>query len=719
MKIFCFAIVLFQFIFNLSYSQEITGDWYGIIDVSGKSQRIILHLSVHESGYSGMVDWPDQDDFGIPMDKLLISNDSFSFKLDQQNFKGLISRTLQAIIGVWNYPVGSIALSFGRKKIQAPEGSIVHIRNQYDNQEKYITMRDGVRLFTSIYTPKDQTISYPILLIRTPYNSKPSKDKYNIRLTNLTHLLQEKYIIVFQDVRGRFMSEGKFVDVRPFKPNKKRKEIDENSDTYDTIDWLIKNVDNNNGNVGIFGISYRGFYSTMALPNAHPALKAVSPQAPVTNWFLGDDFHHNGAFFLSDAFSFYSYFGRPRPALTRIKNDPFQYENEDNYDFFIDIGPIKNVQKKHFGDSIKFWAEMMKHPNYDEFWQERNVLPHLTDIKPAVLVVGGWFDAEDLYGALKTYEAIETQNKENNQNRLIMGPWFHGQWLKESGENLGNIHFGSKTSDYIRDVELRFFNYYLKDKGKMDVPEASIFISGVNEWRTFESWPPADVEHKNLYLDCNEQLSFVPSKSEACFEEYVVDPNKPVPYTEDVHMIRTKEYLTDDQRFASRRPDVMVYQTDVLEEDVTIIGPLKVNLFVSTTGTDADYVVKMIDVFPDQVKDYPKNDRHVPMGGYQMLVRGEVMRGKFRNSFEKPEPFLPNQVTEVSFEIPDLAHQFKKGHRIMIQVQNSWFPLVDINPQKFVNIYEAEEKDFIKATHRIYHDEQRPSSISVGILKNK
>lgn len=608
---------------------------------------------------------------------------------------------------------------YGSTKIQPPKGSIVHIINQYDNLEEYITMRDGVRLFTSRYTPKDKSISYPILLIRTPYNSEPSKDKFNIRLINLTHLLQEKYIIVFQDVRGRFMSEGEFVDIRPYKSNKKLKEIDENSDAYDTIDWLINNVDNNNGNVGIFGISYRGFYSTMSLPDAHPALKAVSPQAPVTNWFLGDDFHHNGAFFLSDAFSFYSYFGRPRQALTRIKNNPFQYENEDGYDFFKEIGPIKNVQRRYLGDSIKFWNELMRHPNYDEFWKERNVLPHLTNIIPAVLVVGGWFDAEDLFGALKTYEAIENQNKQSNQNRLVMGPWSHGQWLKEDGEYLGNIHFGSKTSDYFRDIELRFFNYYLKNKGTMDLPEASIFITGANEWKTFESWPPAEVDHKLMYLDCNEGLSFEHSNTEGCFEEYLVDPAKPVPYTEDVHMIRTKEYLTDDQRFASRRPDVMVYQTDILKEDITIVGPLIVNLFVSTTGTDADYIVKMIDVFPDQIIDYPENDKNVPMGGYQMLVRGEVMRGKFRNSFENPEPFVPNQVTKVSFEIPDLAHQFKKGHRIMIQIQNSWFPLVDINPQKFVNIYEADEKDFIKATHRIYHDVQRPSSISVSILQDK
>jgi len=457
----------------------------------------------------------------------------------------------------------------------------------------------------------------------------------------------------------------------------------------------------------------------MALPQAHPALKAASPQAPVCNWFLGDDWHHNGAFLLMDAFSFYSTIGRPRPEPTREWPSDMEFNNQDNYDFFKDLGPIKNVQTNYFGDSIQFWSDLMTHPNYDAFWKERDLLPHLTNIKPAVLVVGGWFDAEDLYGPLKTYEAIEKQNKDHNQNRLIMGPWSHGQWSDVNAESLGNIHFGSNTAAYFKDIELRFFDYYLKNKGEMNLPEASIFITGANEWKAFDSWPPADVEKRDLFLDCEEKLSFLKSETIECYDEYVVDPSKPVPYTEDVHQYRTTEYLTDDQRFASRRPDVMVYQTEILEEDITIVGPLKVSFFVSTTGTDADYVVKMIDVFPDQLDDYPKNDMNVPMGGYQMLVRGEVMRGKFRNSFEKPEPFVPGEITEVSFEIPDLAHQFKKGHRIMIQVQNSWFPLVDINPQQFVNIYEAEQKDFIMATHRIYHDAQRPSKISFSILKNQ
>ncbi|MGI9549674.1 MAG: CocE/NonD family hydrolase, partial [Aurantibacter sp.] len=591
-----------------------------------------------------------------------------------------------------------------------------YLKEHLNKQETYIPMRDGVKLFTSIYAPKDQGQSYPILLVRTPYNIEPDSARYTGRLFSMTHLLEAGYIIVFQDIRGRFMSEGKFVDVRPYLPKKKKKEIDENSDTYDTIDWLVKNVPNNNGRVGIFGISYPGFYSTMALPNAHPALKAASPQAPVGNWFIGDDWHHNGAFFLMDAFSFYSTIGRPRPEPTRQWPTPFEFNNDDNYDFFLDLGPIKNVQQKYFGDTIQFWSDLMTHPNYDDFWKSRDLMPHLTNIKPAVLVVGGWFDAEDLYGPLQTYESIETQNPQN-QNRLIMGPWSHGQWAGTKAENLGNMYWGSNTAKYFKDQELKFFNYYLKGEGSMDIPEATIFITGENQWHTFTQWPPAEAESRDLFLQAEGQLSFSPPTASESYDEYISDPKKPVPYTEDVHLNRTTEYLTDDQRFASRRPDVMVYQTEILTEDLTLTGPMQVRFQVSTTGTDADYVVKLVDVFPDEVKDYPDNDKEVPLGGYQMLVRGEVLRGRFRNSFETPEPFVPNQVTEVSFEIPDLAHTFKKGHRLMLQVQNSWFPLVDRNPQQFVNIYQAEEKDFIKATHRIYHDAQRPSRVEVMVLK--
>lgn len=717
MKKIYLLFALFQFAIYFGFSQDIKGDWHGLMKFPDVDLRFDLNVVSSESGYSATLDVPDTEYFGIPIDTVIFNNDSFVIKLGDNEFNGLYSMSLQTIIGVWKYSEGLINVSFGRDSLAPPARSMVTIKSNYSKKEELVEMRDGIKLFTSVYSPKDKSNNYPILIIRTPYNIEPEEDRYSSRLFNLSHLLDEKYIVVFQDVRGRYMSEGAFEDVRPFNPNKKKNEIDENSDTYDTIDWLINNVENNNGSVGIFGISYPGFYSTMALPNAHPALKAVSPQAPVTNWFIGDDWHHNGAFMFMDAFTFYSRNGRPRPEPTRKRPSSFDFKNQDNYDFFKDIGPLKNVQRKYFGDTIQFWSDLMEHPNYDDFWKQRNVLPHLTNVKPAVLVVGGWFDAEDLYGSLKTYEAIESQNK-TVQNRLVMGPWYHGQWSRNNGAKLGNIHFDSNTSDYFKQLELEFFNYYLKNKGEMNLAEASIFITGENQWREFDNWPPENSETRDLYLHGDENLSFTKPSMEESFDEYVVDPNRPVPYTEDVHLRRTREYLTDDQRFASRRPDVMVFQTDILEEDVTVVGPLKVSFHVSTTGTDADYVVKLVDVFPDEMKDYPTNNMNVPMGGYQMLVRGEVMRGKFRNSFENPEPFIPDQVTEVSFEIPDTAHKFKKGHRIMIQVQNSWFPLVDINPQTFVNIYKADEEDFIKATHRIYHDAQRPSKVSIRVLKD-
>ena len=718
MKKFYFTLVLFQFIFNFGFSQDITGDWHGLRDYPDRPLRMVLHISKTETGIKANYDSPENDLYAIELDSLTYDGTSIYFKYNAANvsFRGIVDLKSQIITGIYYYPEGELFLTLDRNPIEPQKSGFAYLKKTYDKKEVYITMRDGVKLFTSIYSPKNRSESSPILLWRTPYNSEPNEESYSGRLFSMMHFLEEGYIIVYQDNRGRYMSEGKFVDVRPFIPNKKGKQIDENSDTYDTIDWLVKNVENNNGKVGILGISYPGFYSTMALPEAHPALKAASPQAPVTDWFIGDDWHHNGAFLLMDAFSFYSSVGRPRPEPTRKWPSAYELKNSDNYDFYRDIGPIKNVQRNYFGDSIQFWSDLMTHPNYDDFWKKRNLLQHLTNVKPAVLVVGGWFDAEDLYGPLKTYEAIENQNKDN-QNRLVMGPWFHGQWSGQKAESLGNIHFESNTAVYFKKLELQFFDYYLKNKGEMTLPEASIFITGANEWKAFDNWPPREVEKKDLYLGCNEQLSFLISNDKDCFDEYIVDPKKPVPYTEDVHFSRTREYLTDDQRFASRRPDVMVYQTEILKEDITVVGPLQVSLFVSTSGTDADYVVKMIDVFPDELDEYPQNDKNVPMGGYQMLVRGEVMRGKFRNSFEKPEPFVPDQVTEVVFEIPDLAHQFKKGHRIMIQVQNSWFPLVDINPQTFVNIYEAEQKDFIRATHRIYHDEQRPSKISINVLK--
>ncbi len=595
------------------------------------------------------------------------------------------------------------------------------VRNNYTKTEQYIPMRDGVKLFTAIYLPNDKSEKHPILMNRTPYSCSPYGANFSGRLHTIhwKYYARENYIIVIQDVRGRWMSEGEFVDVRPFNKNKTGTEIDEASDTYDAIEWLIKNIPNNNGNVGAFGISYPGFYATMAAASGHPALKAVSPQAPVTDWFMGDDFHHNGAFMQMDGFSFYSGFGKPRPVPTTKGSPGFTYPIKDNYKFYLENGLPKLME--YMNDSVAFWKELYAHPNYDDWWKARDARRAMYNIKPAMLIVGGLFDAEDCFGAWNLYKAIEKQNPGAN-NRIIMGPWGHGQWYGRFGFSLGNIRFGENTSfTYQNNMEIPFFNYYLKGKGdNPNIAEATIFISGANEWKRFDQWPPKETQPRDIYLEATGALSWIRPGKTNSFTEYISDPAHPVPYTEDVHFQRTSEYMTDDQRFATRRPDVLSFETYPLDEDLTLAGPVIANLKVSISGTDADFVVKIIDVFPDDF-NYPKtwlgNGMNYPMSGYQMLVRGEIMRGKFRNSFETPTPFKPGKIETVKFELPDIAHTFKKGHRLMIQIQSSWFPLADRNPQQFMNIYEAKESDFKKATIKVYHDSMNPSSIFLPIMR--
>lgn len=589
-------------------------------------------------------------------------------------------------------------------------------------------MRDGIKLFTAIYIPKDVTEKHPILMTRTPYSCAPYGEKNftsNLWTRHWRYYARENYIIVIQDVRGRWMSEGAYVDIRPFNPDKKtNQDIDEASDTYDTIDWLIKNISNNNGNVGVFGISYPGFYSTMAALSGHPALKAVSPQAPVTDWFKGDDFHHNGVLFIMDAFSFYAGgfgFPRPKPTMTGSASG-LKLPTNDNYQTYLQVGSLKNFMALT-GDTVKFWNDLYAHPNRDAWWEARNPRNFVGDIKPAMLVVGGLFDAEDCFGAWNLYKAIEKKNPSSQVNKIVMGPWFHGQWSTSDGTHLGNVQFGSNTSIwYQNNVELPFFNYYLKGKGDISsISEATIFFSGSNEWKHLPQWPPTEKEDKIIYLQANGKLSWEKANSKNSFDEYVSDPSHPVPYAEEVHYDRTREYMTDDQRFACRRTDVLTFQTEILDQDLTLAGVVTADLKVSLSGSDADFVVKLIDVFPDDFKygdSKLANTRNYPMGGYQMLVHGEIMRGKFRNSFANPEAFKPGKIEEVKFDLPDVAHTFKKGHRLMIQVQSSWFPLADRNPQKFMNIYEASDSDFQKETIRVYHDGINNSNIILPVLKN-
>nr|WP_288811480.1 CocE/NonD family hydrolase [uncultured Sphingobacterium sp.] len=611
----------------------------------------------------------------------------------------------------------ALALLTGSKLHAQTTADSAYVRDHYEKNEVKVPMRDGKKLFTVIYSPKDKSRKYPLLLNRTPYTVSPyGQNEYKKSLGNFPAMMRDGYIFVYQDVRGKWMSEGDFEDVRPTNPSKDKKAIDESTDTYDALEWLQKNLKNYNGKAGLYGISYPGFYSTVGLVKTHPSLKAVSPQAPVTDWFIGDDFHHNGVLFLQDAFTFMSTFGvpRPKPITPDQFNSKIQINEVDKYNFFLEAGTARELKEKYFGDSVQFWNNLFKHPNYDDFWKTRVVTNYLQDVKPAVMVVGGFYDAEDAYGTFKTYQSIEEKSKTNN-SILVAGPWYHGGWVRAAGDYLGDIQFEKKTSiTYQEKFEQPFFSHYLKQEGSFSPAEANIFISGSNKWKQFEQWPPKNVETKKLYFQPQGKLGFEKVQRTDSWDEYVTDPNKPVPHQGGLIQNRTREYMVDDQRFAASRPDVMVYQTAPLTEDITIVGPIKNFLKVASTGTDADYIVKLIDVYPNEAPSFDGK----PMAGYQMMVRGEIMAGKYRNGFDKPQPLTPGMVEKVDFVMPDVAHTFKKGHRIMVQVQNSWFPLAERNPQVFMEPYTATKADFRKATQRIFHDVNNATYIEFDILKD-
>jgi len=596
-----------------------------------------------------------------------------------------------------------------------------YILEHYDKREYMIPMRDGVKLFTQVYSPRDASKKYPILFRRTPYGIPPyGENVYRPSPGPSWPFAEEGYIFVRQDCRGKFKSEGEFIVMSPYKPDKRTpKDVDESSDTYDTIEWLLENIPNHNGRVGQWGVSYSGWHTVMGMIDAHPALVASSPQASPADMWVGDDFHHNGAFRLMYTFDWLVGSARVRTGPSAASGGRWSYGTPDGYRFFLDLGPVANVDRLYFQKSVPTWNDYMAHGDYDAYWKGQNVLPHLKNIKPAVLNVASWFDAEDFYGPMSIYRAVEANNPAN-KSILVVGPWQHGGWSSADGDVLGNISFGVKTGvDYREKVELPFFNYYLKDKGTLGLPEAFVFETGSNRWMSYDRWPPRNVEEKKIYLREGGKLSFeAPSDEDGrAADSYTSDPRKPVPWSSEIRTTQGHVWMVEDQRFAASRPDVLVYQSDALAEDITIAGPIIAGLYVSTTGTDADWIVKLIDVYPSDAPDPRPNPAGVRMGGFEMLLAGEVFRSKYRASFEKPEPLTPNSVTKIEFDLRDKNHCFRKGHRIMVQVQSTWFPLIDRNPQVFMNIYQAREEDFKSAVQTVHRSKSHPSSIKVNVIR--
>jgi putative CocE/NonD family hydrolase len=608
------------------------------------------------------------------------------------------------------------------------------VRAHYTKYEFRIPMRDGVRLFTAVYVPKQSAFPsdpgpYPFLMDRTPYSVGPyGEDQYPPHLGPSDEFEKAGYIFVYQDVRGRWMSEGEFVEMRPHIDVKKSpKDVDDSSDTSDTIDFLLKHVPNNNGKVGIWGISYPGFYTSASIIDGNPAIVAASPQAPMSDLFRGDDSYHGGAFMLSASFGFYAPFFYPQknpessePPVT------FAFGTPDSYAFYLKAGNIASLETNYLKGTNPLFDDQFKHDTYDGYWQSRDIEPHLKNVHCAVLVVGGWFDAEDLEGPYRTFDAIRKFNPDTPAT-LVEGPWVHGGWARNDGDHLGDIGFDAKTSVYFQEhIQFPFFEHYLKGRGET-LPRAIVFETGANVWRRYDAWPPKAAAPKTLYLHAGGKLSFDPPTETESRDEYLSDPNHPVPFVGYTTDTVPQRYMVDDQRFAHSRPDVLTYETDPLTEDVTIAGPVSPHLKVASSGTDSDFDVKLIDVYPD---DYPSemqgsggqpNKRVVDaaplfMGGYEQLLRGEPFRAKFRNSMEKPVALVPGKETAIDFTMPDLYHTFRRGHRIMVQVQSSWFPLTDRNPQMFTDIPYARPEDFKTATEQVFHQKDAASGVEVLVM---
>ncbi|MEO8362293.1 MAG: CocE/NonD family hydrolase [Vicinamibacteria bacterium] len=556
------------------------------------------------------------------------------------------------------------------------------------------------------------------MMQRTPYSVGPyGVENYKTSLGPSPAFQKEGFIFVYQDVRGRYMSQGTFLEMTPHRASKKTsKDVDESSDTNDTVDWLLKNVKGNNGKVGIWGISYPGFYAAAALPEAHAAIKAVSPQAPIADLFRGDDAFHNGAFMLAANYGFYVNFVEQKNPTLPVEGSSFDYGTPDGYEYYLKLGTMAKALDTVTGK--EYFRAYVEHSTYDDFWKSRDISTHMKSITPAVLLTGGLFDAEDIQGPQRLQRAI-TKDSPQTSSTLVLGPWRHGGWARGDGDSLGNLDFGQKTSAYYREeIEFPFFMKYLKT-GDVTMPKAWVFETGRNEWHKHDAWPPADAKPMSYYLSARGGLSTAaPATTDATADEYVSDPSKPVPYLSYVNMGMRGDYMTEDQRFATTRPDVLVYESAPLEADVRTLGPVKVKLNVSSTGTDSDFVVKLIDVYPGDTPALrpvptPRPANSVPMGGYQQLVRGEPFRAKFRKSFEKPEALTPGKVETIEFDMPDIAHTFRPGHKIMVQIQSSWFPLIDRNPQKFMDIGKAVEADFVKATNKVH----RGSMVTLSVVQ--
>jgi putative CocE/NonD family hydrolase len=703
-----FPSLFAQASFAQTSAHSINGVWQGALLFGQGKVRVVFDFSPPRDGAYGGAMVNLESGAGSNIDLITLANSKVGLELRGLGFKfqGTLSPSGNEIKGKFTEGETSGDLTLTRKT-----GSQSNVADQYQKHEYMIPMRDGVHLHTIVFSAKSRTEALPFLIERSPYGWDGAAVDMN---AGMSELARDGYFLVFQDIRGRYQSEGQFVLQRPARTTRDDRSIDEGTDTYDTIDWLLKNIPGNNGRAGIMGISYGGWLTEMALIEPHPALKAASEQASPADMFLGDDFHHNGAFRLSYGFEYAAMME------TGKTNKTFEFKQFDTYDWYLKLGPLSQANARYFDGQRPTWNNFIAHPNYDDFWKAQAVQRTVRSVKVPNLNVGGWFDQEDFAGPWRIFAASETPES-RQYNYLVEGPWNHGGWFSGAGRTLKNLDFGSNTGDYFRqNIQARWFAYWLKGKGPLNLARIELFQTGSNEWKSYDQWPPSGVQERRLYLRASGEASFeAPDGAERdAFDSYVSDPHRPVPYRERP-IPETyggspgwSTWHTDDQRFAESRPDVAVWQTKPLESDVTVTGDVIADLFASTSGTDSDWIVKLIDVYPVNVPEDP------PMGGYELMIGADVLRGRFRNGFEKPEPVTPDAPVEYRVDLLSHDHVFRKGHRIMIQVQSTWFPIIDRNPQKFVsNIFEAKESDFQAATQRIFRSKLHPSAVILPVSR--